>query len=231
MGASRSGYVVDGVIDRLRTWILTRELEPGTRVNQSLLATQLGVSRIPVRDALRLLAAEGLVDISSRGGVRVTPLSVADLQELYELREAVEPLASRLAVPNVGRAQLLTMSDCLSAMSRVENSERWLSAHARFHHQLYAQAARPRMVELVENLRQRAERYLRLHLAQPQSDHLRKDHQAILAAASDGDAGLVEQLTRQHLRTSHDAILSHLLDGDPRIASVPGARPIPTGRN
>ncbi len=218
---SRTGQRVDGVVDRIRTWILAHELPPGTRLNQSLLATRLGVSRIPVRDALRLLAGEGLVELPTRGAPTVAGLSVTDLQELYELREVVEPLACRIAVPNVGRAQLLTMSECLDTMDRIENSDRWLSAHARFHYQLYGQSGRPRMVLLVENLRQQAERYLRLHLEQPQSRHLRVEHRDILAAADAGDAARVEERTRNHLQTSHESILGHLLEGEFRAAPKP----------
>jgi DNA-binding GntR family transcriptional regulator len=175
----------------------------------------LGVSRIPVRDALRRLAAEGLVDLPATGSPTVAALSVEDLQELYELREAVEPLACRLAVPNIGRAQLLTMAESMAAMDDRQASDEWLEAHVRFHAQFYGQSGRPRMIALVENLRQQAERYLRLHLSSPASDHLRAEHHAMMLAAAEGDAAMVEKLTLEHLRTSHDSILSYLLDRDP----------------
>lgn len=212
--ANKSANVVDDVVVRIRRWILTHELPSGTRLNQSLLATRLGVSRIPVRDAVRLLAGEGLVELSVRGAPTVASLSVSDLQELYELREAIEPLACRIAMPNVGRAQLLTMSECLLTMDRIDSSDRWLFAHARFHQQIYGQSGRPRMVSLVENLRQQAERYLRMHLEQPQSVHLRAEHRNLMAAAVDGNANRVEELTRNHLQSSHESILGHLLEGD-----------------
>ncbi|MGH3664774.1 MAG: GntR family transcriptional regulator [Egibacteraceae bacterium] len=200
---------------RIRAWILTHELPAGTRLNQSLLAERLGVSRIPVRDALRSLTGEGLVELAERGGAIVTGLSVPDLQELYELREAVEPLASRLAVPNVGRAQLLTMNAWMEEMDAADDRERWLTAHARFHVQVYGQSGRPRMVALVENLRQQAERYLRLLLGSgDHMGHLREEHGQILAAVGDADAPRVEAVTRRHLEMSHEFILGHLLERD-----------------
>ena len=70
------------------------------------------------------------------------------------------------------------------------------------------------MVSLVENLRQQAERYLRMHLEQPQSVHLRAEHRNLMAAAVDGNANRVEELTRNHLQSSHESILGHLLEGD-----------------
>src|SRR5574341_2129525 len=111
MTAETPGHtgVTGGVVARLRERILSNELGPGTRLNQADLAVELGVSRIPVRDALHQLAAEGLVLLRGRAGATVGELSIADLQELYELREAVEPLASRLATVNIGRAHLLRM--------------------------------------------------------------------------------------------------------------------------
>ena len=222
MGTTKAGNVADDVVARIRTWILNSELAPGSRLNQSSLAARLGVSRIPVRDALRRLAAEGLVDVSTVGSPTVAALSVDDLQELYELREAVEPIACRLAVPNVGRAQLLTMSECLAAMEDQGNNDEWLRAHVRFHVQIYGQSRRPRMIALVENLRQQAERYLRLHLSSRESEHLRAEHHELLRAAANADAGLVETLTLAHLRTSHDSILNHLLREAPRGNATSG---------
>ena len=221
MVATRPTNLAEEVVTRIRGWILTAELPPGARLNQSLLASRLGVSRIPVRDAVRQLAAEGLVDLPATGPPTVAALSLDALQELYELREAVEPLACRLAVPNIGRAQLLTMAESLTTMDSRQNTDEWLDAHVRFHAQFYGQSGRPRMIALVENLRHQAERYLRLHLSSPASAHLRPEHEAMMRAAVEGDAALVEKLTLEHLRTSHDLILGHLLDSD----TARGTRP------
>lgn len=205
--------VIDNLVARLRNAILSSELSPGTKLNQSELAERYGVSRIPVRDALRLLAAQGFVEFTERSGASVTNLSVADLQELYELREAVEPLASRLAVPNVGRAQLLRMAECFRRMESLDDPEAWLTANADFHGQIYNQSARPRMVSLVESLRAQTDRYLRLHLEHlDQRNHLWEEHRLILEAAERRDAETLERVTRDHLATSHEFILKHLME-------------------
>ena len=211
----RPGTVVNETVARIREWILTHELTAGARLNQSLLAERLGVSRIPVRDAVRLLAGEGLVELTEGGGAVVAGLSVTDLQELYELRGAVEPLACRLAVPNVGRAQTITMAQSFAEMDGSDDREQWITAHARFHLQVYGQCGRPRMIALVEHLRQQAERYLRLHLSSGvHHERLRDEHGQIMAAVTHGDAAGVEAATRHHLEASHEFILSHLLEGD-----------------
>jgi DNA-binding GntR family transcriptional regulator len=205
--------VTGGVVARLRERILSNELAPGTRLNQATLADELGVSRIPVRDALHQLAAEGLVLLRGRAGATVVELSIADLEELYELREAVEPLASRLAAVNVGRAQLLRMAEWAQTMEHTSDPEVWARANHAFHALVYEQSGRPRMVALIANLRQQIDRYQRLHLAVPQRrEQLVEEHRAIFQAASSRDPKAVEEATRAHLVTSHEIILAQLLD-------------------
>jgi DNA-binding GntR family transcriptional regulator len=222
-----SATTTDGIVARLREGILSHELTAGTPLTQAELAKQFGVSRIPVRDALRRLATEGLVDLTPRGSAVVAPLSLADLQELYELRVAVEPLASRLAVPHIGRVQRMVMARCFEEMQHAEDVTAWLASHATFHAQVYLQSGRPRAIALVENLRRLTERYLRVHLSHVEAtSHLRDEHQAIMTAVSDGDTEAVESLVRDHLATAHDFILGHLLEhemGHVGSASAPGS--------
>lgn len=201
------------LVETLRARIITGDLPGGTRLNQAELADELGVSRIPVRDALQALAAEGFVTLGGRAGATVTELSVADLQELYELREAVEPVAARLGTPNLGRAQLLRMQSHQADMETATDDLAWLEANTAFHGVLYERLGRPRMVRLVENLRRQTDRYLRLHLAViGNTEHLHAEHRRILDAASRGDAPAAEALTRAHLETSHEFILRYLLE-------------------
>lgn len=189
------------------------DLPPGARLNQAELAGQLSVSRIPVRDALHQLAAEGLVQLNRRSSATVTGLTIADLQELYELREAIEPLATRLGMPNVGRAHLLQMRQWAETMEATTDPAVWLRANTEFHALIYRQAIRPRMIDLVENLRQQVERYTRLYLTIAEAQrHLAAEHRGILEAAQRGDPREVEELTRRHLVTSHQVVLAHLLE-------------------
>lgn len=199
----------------LRAEILQGDISPGARLSQQHTAQRFGVSRIPVRDALQTLAGEGLVQPSTNATAVVAGMSVAELQELYELREAVEPLATRLAVPNVGRAELLTMRKNLDIMDTQADARAWLNANAAFHAAVYRQAKRPRMIELVGQLRRLTDRYMYVHLEMiGQTEHLRDEHLGILTAVEQGDAESAGDLTRDHLATSHEFILSYLLETD-----------------
>ena len=197
----------------LRTEILHGQVAPGSRLSQLSIAVRFGVSRIPVRDAIQLLAGEGLLHPTSKATAIVTGMSVPELQELYELREAIEPLATQIAVPNVGRADILSMRKQMQLMESSNEAPIWLAANAEFHASVYKRASRPRMIELVEQLRRLTDRYLYMHLEViGQTEHLHAEHAAILSAVESGDAALAASLTREHLATSHDFILSYLLE-------------------
>jgi DNA-binding GntR family transcriptional regulator len=209
------------IASQLRTEILEGEIAPDSRLSQQSIAQRFGVSRIPVRDALQILAGEGLVQPASNATAVVTGMSVAELQELYELREAIEPLATQMAVPNVGRADLLTMRTQLDVMEDHADARTWLAANAGFHAAVYTRAGRPRMIELVERLRRLTDRYLYIHLEViGQTEHLTAEHLGILAAVENGDAALAARLTREHLATSHDYILTYLLENQAAATSV-----------
>jgi DNA-binding GntR family transcriptional regulator len=200
------------VARELRERLRTGALPPGTVLSQSELAAEYGVSRIPVRDALHVMAGEGLVVLGVSSAV-VAGLSISELQELYELREAVEPVVTALAVPNVGRAETTQMAG-LAALMEADGTtpEQWLEANTRFHALVYGKADRPRMIALTEQLRRLTDRYLYLHLdVIGDVEHLHEEHRLILAAVRRGDPREVAELTRLHLATSHEFILRHLL--------------------
>jgi DNA-binding GntR family transcriptional regulator len=196
----------------LRRRVLSGDLKPGTVLSQARIAAEYDVSRMPARDALQVLANEGLVDLGPATSV-VRELSIAELQELYELREAVEPLLTRLAVPNVGRAQVTQMAALVDVMESDASPAEWLDANARFHAHVYTCADRPRMIELTEHLRRLTDRYLYLHIGVTGDiDHLHDEHRKIFDAVRAGDAGVAADLTRMHLVTSHEFILRYLLE-------------------
>jgi DNA-binding GntR family transcriptional regulator len=176
---------------------------------------------MPIRQALQTLASEGLVELMSGVTAVVTPMSIAELQELYEIREALEPVATRLAVPNVGRAEMLQMRRALEMMRATKVPAEFLAANAIFHSTLCRNANRPRMLDMLEHLRKLTDRYLHLHLeVLENTDHLLVEHAQILDAVERGDGPLADSLTRQHLATSHDLILNYMLDHSERIGIV-----------
>ncbi|MGA9747632.1 MAG: GntR family transcriptional regulator [Nocardioides sp.] len=207
------------VARELRERVSSGALGPGTSLSQAGLAQEYGVSRIPVRDALQVLAAEGLVDLRGSSAV-VTPLTIEDLQELYEMREAVEPLATRLAVPRVGRAGIARMTQHLAVMDDPETTPgTWVETNAAFHAEVYTLAGRPRMIALVDQLRRLSDRYIYFHLdVVGQSAHLQHEHRLILAAVKASDAIAAADLTREHLASSHAVVLDYLLAHEDAVA-------------
>jgi len=211
------------VASELRSEILQGDITPGSRLSQQSTAERFGVSRIPVRDALQVLVGEGLVQPVSNATAVVTGMSIAELQELYELREAVEPLATQIAVPNVGRAEHITMRKQLQIMEEHADTRTWLAANNAFHAAVYERAGRPRMIELVERLRRLTDRYMYVHVEViGRTECLAAEHLGILAAVESGDSALAATLTREHLASSHDFILRYLLDSQDAAGDVDG---------
>jgi DNA-binding GntR family transcriptional regulator len=201
------------IASQLRVEILHGDVAPGSKLAQVGLAERFGVSRIPVRDALAILAGEGLVQPLSNATAIVTRMSVEELQELYDLREWIEPRTTEIAVPNVGRADVLHMRRQLSVMSEAVDARAWLAANTEFHAAVYRRANRPRTIELIEHLRRLIDRYVFLHLEViGQTEHFGTEHQQILAAVERGDAAATASLTREHLATAHDHILGYLVE-------------------
>lgn len=202
----------DHVANDLRVRILQGDLPAGARLNQASIAEQLGVSRIPVRDALQHLQTEGLVTMQGRSGAVVTTMSTADLQEIYELTEALEPLACRLATPNAGRAELLRMQHFHEVMMGLTDKVEWLDANARFHGTLYRSCHRPRLVEMLSGLRSLKDRYLLLYLdIAENTEQLHDQHARLIDAVQSRDLAAVEEVTLEHLHTSHHVLVRHLM--------------------
>lgn len=222
--------VAPGVVELLREQLLTGALPPGTRLTQGDLAAKFGVSRMPIRQALQTLAREGLVELVSGATAVVTDMSVSELQELYEIREALEPMITRLAVPNVGRAEVLHMRRALEIMGAPKVPADFVKANAVFHTTLCRQANRPRMLEMIVQLRKLTDRYLYLHLlALENTRFLMEEHARILDAIERGDGPQAETLTREHLATSHNLILHYMLDhsvGAGRVVARARTKPV-----
>ncbi|MDD9206618.1 GntR family transcriptional regulator [Georgenia sp. 10Sc9-8] len=203
------------VLHEVRCQVSTGVIAPGTRLSQTELATRLGVSRIPLREGLQQLAIEGLITLDGGGAVVATPLSVDELQEVYEIREAIEPRLTQLAVPNVGRAEILRMRTIQVEMLEAEDTAAWLGLNTEFHRAVYARAPRPRMIELVERYRALADRYIHVLIdVRGDTAALDDQHDGILRAVEARDSALAGRLTREHLESSHDFVLRHFVAAD-----------------
>jgi DNA-binding GntR family transcriptional regulator len=197
---------------RLRDDVLSGRLQAEQRLAQQELAARFRVSRIPVRDALRMLEAEGLVTYHPRHGATVAALTVADLDELYEMRMALEPPNARRAVGALVPSDDTALLDHLQAMKAASDDARaWFQAHARFHRVLNERSGQGRINTLLDNLRRQTERYVRFfQLVEVNASGLLSEHDRIRVAAKQRDPAGVEVATREHLRMVRDKVVAYL---------------------
>lgn len=189
------------VTNRLRAAITSGLLQPGERLNQAELADQLGVSRMPIREALHRLHSEGLVTLQPYRGAIVAGVSRHELQEIYEMRVALEALALRIGYREDRPVDLDRAEDVLRRMERANTSREWLQLNTEFHDLLYVGADRPLLLESIDMLRNKSDRYLRLFAEQrDRKAHAMEEHWAIIAALREGDADAAVHLLQEHLQ-------------------------------
>lgn len=156
------------VVEAIREKILTGAIKAGEPLRQAALADELKVSRIPVREALLQLEAEGLVEFEAHKGATATKLSAEQVTELFELRALLECELLRLAIPKLTEAELAQSEQLLqqmaSAFHDVGTKSSWSELNTRFHLSLYKAAERPLTFEIVQNLIVNSDRYIRVHL-------------------------------------------------------------------
>ncbi len=194
------------IAEVLRADIISGTLAADSELRQQQLAARFGVSRMPVREALRSLEGEGLIILAPNKGATVAPLSVADLREVYEMRVAAETLALRLALPELSNAQIGRADAIQEKMEAAEVPE-FAALNAQFHKTLYVPCARPRLLSHIEMLSNAADRYLRITIASlDYADKSHREHRALLDACySRNEAAAIECLTR-HIEEAGEAL-------------------------
>jgi DNA-binding GntR family transcriptional regulator len=187
-------------VDALRGAILRGELLAGHSIRQDELAAQLGISRIPLREALRQLQAEGFVTSSPHRGVVVAALSVEELREICELRTQLECHLLALAVPEHDARSLAAVDAILLATREGDTGERWTDLNLQFHRALYAPARRPMILAEVERYHAHTERYLRVFEALfEHRDVADGEHVLLVDAVRAGRIDLSVEILREHI--------------------------------
>jgi DNA-binding GntR family transcriptional regulator len=185
----------------IRESILDGSLEPGETMSQVALADELGVSRTPLREALRMLQGEGLILSEPNRRVRVAPLSLADVEELYAIRIPLEATALRLSLPRMTPEDIADLEGSMAAMAHFAEADdyaRWYVPHQAFHRGL-TQRAGARFDALLAQLFDHAERYRRMHFGRQFSAQSTTDHREILDAVKAEDADRASALLGVHL--------------------------------
>ncbi len=194
------------VRNRIRQQIVAGTLSPGARLVERNLAAELGVSRVPVREALRDLVAEGYAVDRATRGIAVRDYPAEEIEELFEIREALEGVLLHRALaglPDGGAAELRHCLDGARSALDVGDPVAAVAANARFHEVLAAVAAGPMLRGMLLGIRDRMRWLLRQH-GNPAQMHA--EHEALLDAMISGDRPAAEQIFRQHLFTSRAAV-------------------------
>ncbi|MEU7488603.1 GntR family transcriptional regulator [Streptomyces sp. NPDC042319] len=202
------------VADELRQMIISGELQPGSSLSEMTLSENFGVSRTPIREALKQLQIEGLVQVRPRVGTFVAVPSRREVTELFQMKELLEGAAARLLalrgrVPEVDRLQA-TMQEADEAV-RAGDAERYAELVHEFHELIVVGADNSKLVAHYRTLMNQLAytRLVRTSLAQPgrlsESDH--EHHRVLdLILAKDGDGA--ERVMREHVRRSHQAVMA-----------------------
>jgi DNA-binding GntR family transcriptional regulator len=191
----------------LRSAILSGEHAPGLQLRQDMLAGTFGVSRIPVREALLQLEAEGLVSIAPHRGAVVTGLSPEEVDDVFALRRLLEPRLALVSVPRLSAAdleQLDTTQNAFSSAIAAGDAARWGRLNAELHLGIYARAGQPRTLAIVTGLLQTSERYTRIQLAtQAAWRRAQLEHDEIVTLCRVRNAEAVAALLEKHIGAVH----------------------------
>jgi DNA-binding GntR family transcriptional regulator len=198
----------EAVTEALRNAIHQGYLKPGQKLSQADLAEQLGVSRIPLRDALRRLESEALVTMNGRRGTWVSALSVETIKEMYEIRVMLEGRCTAYAVNNMNDEDLAEVLALLDDMDEAESNpeNRGFSTRRNFYARFYECADRPLMRQQILLLRDNVSRYHRVK----DHDHAHDDHIKFRQALVARDASSAEQILTRHLKEARDDLLMYM---------------------
>lgn len=212
--AARSEHGAAGarIAAELREAILTGVYAPGARIRQEDLADQYGASRVPVREALRMLESEGLLTLVANTGAWVARLTLADCEELYRIRERIEPLLLSYSVPRLGAARIDRFAELADLMETAGDVEEFLQLDREFHLGSYAEAQTSVLGDLVLGLWNRTQHYRRAFTRVFRSTGDRSahhDHHLLVAAFRRGDTEEAERILAVHIRRTRLELARH----------------------
>lgn len=198
----------DLVAERIRNRILRGSFKPGDKLDQALIAEELNVSRSPVREALWMLDAEGLItSIPNRGAV-VTERSLEELKELYFTRSLIEGIATERAVPHLKKKTLDKLDGILYSATLIKDHEELLTLNNDFHMRIYQAYPQMFLTNFIQQLRNMAAPYNSLYLDTEGNIQLAwEDHRKIFDACVKGDAQKAREETRRHLNRVCESLI------------------------
>jgi DNA-binding GntR family transcriptional regulator len=206
--------LTDATVAAIRRKILVGEVAEGESLRQDALAEELGVSRIPVREAFRQLEAEGLVTIVPHRGAVVSAFSLDEVAELFDLRALVEPDLLGRAIARLTDAELGTAADILDRYEKSFSDfdvHLWGEMNKEFHLLLYRPSQRPRTLGLVQNLLVNTDRHVRLQLVATHGvERAQREHRQLLRLCGQKRADKAVALLHRHIIAARDDLLAFL---------------------
>jgi DNA-binding GntR family transcriptional regulator len=203
--------LTSAVADKLRDQIIRGEILEGAQLRQDAIASQYHVSRIPVREALRQLDAEGLIAIVPNRGAVVPALSPDDVEELFSIRALLEPEVLKLSIPHLTEEDFAeadaVLREYISELRRDDHVSSWGRLNWQFHSILYSRANQPRFLAIIRNVNNSGERYTRLQLYLTHGmKRANEEHHQILQFCRQRDVAKACKLLRQHIEYAGESL-------------------------
>lgn len=199
------------VCESLREAIRNGVLKPGERIMEIQLAEELGVSRTPVREAIRKLELEGYVAMMPRRGTYVANMSIRDINEIFEIRTALESLSNGLAAEHITDEELEHLQRLLVIIGgyiKDGNIEKIVETDIEFHDLMYHAARNQRLVGIISNLRDQLTRFRTLSMSYPgRLEATLDEHRTIVEAIANGDRKAASKAAEQHMENSEKTLL------------------------
>jgi DNA-binding GntR family transcriptional regulator len=196
----------------IREGIISGHFAPGVRVRQEDLAERFGSSRVPVREALRQLEYEGLVTVVANTGTWVSHLTLAECEEIYQMRERLEPLLLGMSARSPHDTDFVLLSDLARRITIVDDVDTFLALDREFHWATYAGTHTAQLGELVQKLWNTTAPYRRTYVARWTSDLRRianEEHHLMLASLKEGDVEEAERILASHIRRTRRHLARH----------------------
>ncbi len=211
----RHRTISSAVGDELRRRILDGTFQSGVQLRQDALAEEFGISRIPIREALVQLESEGLVKIVPHKGAIVSELSIAEIDELFELRLLLEPRLLEASAPHLTAedfARLHSILDEYNSEIKAMHIGRWGELNTQFHMLMYRHAEKPRSLTLVANLLQDCDRHARIQLSiNNNTERATCEHNELVTLCEQGRIDKASALLKSHIEHAGKSLRDFLL--------------------
>ncbi len=209
---ARPNLVRDEVYEHIKLEILTGKLPSGERLGEIALAERLGVSRTPVREAVQRLVQDGLIEVEANKGAKVRALSVAQIEETYAVREALDGLAARLAATHRTKDDLTQMRAVLQRLETLPKSDYMaqVATDLEFHAAIASASGNTVLDGVLRGISETVTRVKQLTRETNQTKETRTDHRAILNAIEKRDPDTAERAARAHVRRFQTLVIGQI---------------------